>query len=106
MALRWRWAKHLRCPSSGWGPRLGAEKAAADLILASRGMVSPATSESRAAHDVLALTLFLAEVDRSSAGLMTGDPSYTLASAHPSHACRRDIRHQSRGEIASLDIVK
>lgn len=45
---------------------LWAEKAAGDLIAASDVAVSPATFEFRTTRDVLALTLFLADLDRSS----------------------------------------
>jgi len=51
---------------------LWAEQTAEDLVVASQGMGSPAIFEFRATRDVLALTLFLAEVDRSSADLPVG----------------------------------
>jgi hypothetical protein len=51
---------------------LWAEKVAEDLIAAGHGMQSPATFEYRATRDVLALTLFLAEVDRTWADLPVG----------------------------------
>jgi hypothetical protein len=48
---------------------LWAETTAEDLIAAGEDAVRPGTFEFRATRDVLALTLFLADVDRSSAGL-------------------------------------
>jgi hypothetical protein len=44
---------------------LWAETMAEDLIVAGQGRASPAAFEFRAARDVLALTFFLADVDRS-----------------------------------------
>jgi hypothetical protein len=51
---------------------LRAEKTAEDLIMASEGVASPATFEYRTTRDVLALTIFLVDLDQWSTEVPIG----------------------------------